>query len=135
MSEKRKYRQFTPGQKAEIVLAGLRGDRSVRDVCREYEIAETLYYQWRVDRWPGPARAHHPRGQRLPQRLTRMITVPARQRTQLVENCLLPGPVPPSIPRRDRLRDRFALPHRQSHSTRVAQNRTVQRRRAGSGHS
>lgn len=47
MSEKRKYRQFTPQQKAEVVLAGLRGDRTVRDVCREYEIAETLYYQWR----------------------------------------------------------------------------------------
>jgi transposase len=47
MSEKRKYRTFTPEQKAEIVLAGLRGDRTVRDVCREYEIAETLYYQWR----------------------------------------------------------------------------------------
>ncbi|NHC47645.1 transposase [Motilibacter aurantiacus] len=47
MSEKRKYRVFTPDQKAEIVLAGLRGDRTVRDVCREYEIAETLYYQWR----------------------------------------------------------------------------------------
>ncbi|MCW2573197.1 MAG: hypothetical protein JWO88_3255 [Frankiales bacterium] len=47
MSEKRKYRQFTPEQKSEIVLAGLRGDRSVRDVCREHEIAETLYYQWR----------------------------------------------------------------------------------------
>ena len=47
MSEQRKYRQFTPDQKAEIVLAGLRGDRSVRDVCREYQIAETLYYQWR----------------------------------------------------------------------------------------
>lgn len=31
MSEKRKYRQFTPEQKAEIVLAGLRGDRGVRD--------------------------------------------------------------------------------------------------------
>jgi transposase len=29
------------------VLAGLRGDRSVRDVCRDYQIAETLYYQWR----------------------------------------------------------------------------------------
>jgi transposase len=29
------------------VLAGLHGDRSVRDVCRAYEIAETLYYQWR----------------------------------------------------------------------------------------
>ncbi|NHC16273.1 transposase, partial [Motilibacter deserti] len=47
MSEKRKYRVFTPEQRAETVLAGLRGDRSVRDVCREYEIAETLYYQWR----------------------------------------------------------------------------------------
>ncbi len=29
------------------MLAGLRGDRPVRDVCREYEISETLYYQWR----------------------------------------------------------------------------------------
>jgi transposase-like protein len=46
MSEQRKYRQFTLEQKSEIVLAGLRGDRSVRDVCREYQIAETLYYQW-----------------------------------------------------------------------------------------
>ena len=52
MSEKRKYRTFTPDQKAEIVLAGLRGDRTVRDICREYEIAETLYYQWR-ERLPG----------------------------------------------------------------------------------
>ncbi len=47
MSEKRKYRQFTPDQKAEIVLAGLRGDRSVREVCREHEVSEALYYQWR----------------------------------------------------------------------------------------
>ena len=47
MSEKRSYRKFTAKQKAEIVLAGLRGDRPVRDVCREHEIAETLYYQWR----------------------------------------------------------------------------------------
>ncbi len=29
------------------MLAGLRGDRSVREVCREHEIAETLYYDWR----------------------------------------------------------------------------------------
>ena len=47
MSEQRTYRQFTPEQRAEIVLAGLRGDRSVRDVCRENQIAETSYYQWR----------------------------------------------------------------------------------------
>jgi transposase-like protein len=41
VSETRKYRQFSPDQKAETVLAGLRGDRAVRDVCGEYEIAET----------------------------------------------------------------------------------------------
>jgi len=47
MSEQRKYRKFSAQQKVEIVLAGLRGDRSVRDVCREHQIAETLYYGWR----------------------------------------------------------------------------------------
>jgi transposase-like protein len=47
VAEQRKYRRFTAKQKAEIVLAGIRGDRSVKDVCREHEIAETLYYQWR----------------------------------------------------------------------------------------
>ena len=29
------------------MLAGLRGDRSVKEVCREHEISETLYYSWR----------------------------------------------------------------------------------------
>ena len=29
------------------MLAGLRGDRSVKDVCREHEIADALYYSWR----------------------------------------------------------------------------------------
>ena len=47
MSEQRKYRTFTAQQKIEIVLAGLRGDRTVKEVCREHEIAETLYYNWR----------------------------------------------------------------------------------------
>jgi hypothetical protein len=39
MSEKRKYRQLTVAQKTDVVLAGLRGDRRVRGVCREHEIA------------------------------------------------------------------------------------------------
>jgi transposase-like protein len=47
LAEQRRYRKFTAKQKAEIVIAGLREDRSVRDVCREHDIAETLYYQWR----------------------------------------------------------------------------------------
>ena len=47
MSEQRKYRSWTAQQKIEIVLAGLRGDRSVKEVCREHAISETLYYSWR----------------------------------------------------------------------------------------
>jgi transposase len=47
LSEQRKYRGWTAQQKLEIVLAGLRGDRSVREVCREHGISETLYYGWR----------------------------------------------------------------------------------------
>jgi len=47
LADQRRYRKFTAQQKLEIVLAGLRGDRSVKDVCREHEIAETLYYSWR----------------------------------------------------------------------------------------
>jgi transposase len=47
LSEQRKYRTFTAQQKIEIVLAGLRGDRPVKEVCREHQIAETLYYAWR----------------------------------------------------------------------------------------
>ena len=47
MAEQRRCRKFTASQKLEIVLAGLRGDRTVKDVCREHEIAETLYYSWR----------------------------------------------------------------------------------------
>ena len=47
LATRRNYRKFTAQQKLEIVLAGLRGDRTVKDVCREHEIAETLYYSWR----------------------------------------------------------------------------------------
>ena len=48
MSEQKKqYRSWTAEQKIAIVLAGLRGDRSVKEVCREHAISETLYYGWR----------------------------------------------------------------------------------------
>jgi transposase len=47
LSEQRKYRSWTAQQKLEIVLAGLRGDRSVREVCREHAISERRYYGWR----------------------------------------------------------------------------------------
>jgi transposase-like protein len=47
LSETKKYRTWTVAQKLEIVLAGLRGDRSVAEVCREHEISENLFYTWR----------------------------------------------------------------------------------------
>lgn len=47
MSGRRTYRKYSAERKLEIVLAGLRGDRSVRDVCREAEISEDLFYSWR----------------------------------------------------------------------------------------
>jgi transposase len=61
MTEKRNRRSFSPDQKLAIVLAGLRGDRSVLEVCREYEISDGLFYAWRdqlleaaKDRFAGP---------------------------------------------------------------------------------
>ena len=47
MSERKKYRTWTVAQKLEIVLAGLRGERSVAEVCREHQISENLFYTWR----------------------------------------------------------------------------------------
>jgi transposase len=47
LSETKKYRKFTPAQKLELVLASLRGDRSVAEICREHEISETLLRRWR----------------------------------------------------------------------------------------
>lgn len=47
MSEKKRYGTWTVQQKLEIVLAGLRGDRLVAEVCREHRISEALYYGWR----------------------------------------------------------------------------------------
>jgi transposase len=45
--QRKKYRSWTAQRKIEIVLAGLRGDRTVKDVCREHEISDTLFYSWR----------------------------------------------------------------------------------------
>jgi putative transposase len=78
-SEQRTCRRLSPGQKAEVVLAGLRSGRSVRDACREYQIAETLSDQWRV-RLPedgkaavGQPRARRPRSRPSWTRLTRRV--------------------------------------------------------------
>jgi Transposase len=47
LSDKRKYRRFTAKQKVELVLASLRGDRSIAEICREHDLSETLLRRWR----------------------------------------------------------------------------------------
>ena len=47
MSEKRNYRKFTAQQKTELVLASLRGQKTVAEICRENDISETLLRTWR----------------------------------------------------------------------------------------
>ncbi len=46
-TQRRAKRQFTAQQKLEIVLAGLRGEKTTQEVCREHEITPGQYYQWR----------------------------------------------------------------------------------------
>ncbi len=39
-------RRFTPDQKIQIVLEGLRGEIPVTEVCRKAGIAPSVYYKW-----------------------------------------------------------------------------------------
>jgi transposase len=47
MGDTRKYRKFTAQQKTEIVLASLRGPKSMAELCREHDIADSLLRKWR----------------------------------------------------------------------------------------
>jgi transposase len=47
MSDTRKYRKFAAQQKTEIVLASLRGPKSMAELCREHDIADSLLRKWR----------------------------------------------------------------------------------------
>ena len=48
MSERRRtYRRFTAQQKLELVMASLRGERSIAELCREHQISESLLRRWR----------------------------------------------------------------------------------------
>lgn len=81
MSEKKKYRTWTVPQKLEIVLAGLRGDRSVAELCREHQISENLYYTWREKLLDGGA-------ERLSGKEERTELVELRKRVRDLERTL-----------------------------------------------
>ena len=46
LSETRRYRKFTAQQKLELVMASLRGERSIAELCREHQISESLLRRW-----------------------------------------------------------------------------------------
>jgi transposase-like protein len=45
MNQKR--RTFGAPFKLETVLEGIRGEKSIAQICRERDITETMYYKWR----------------------------------------------------------------------------------------
>ena len=47
LSETRNYRKFTAQQKTEIVLASLRGPKTMTELCRDHDIADSLLRKWR----------------------------------------------------------------------------------------
>ncbi|WP_028060539.1 transposase [Candidatus Solirubrobacter pratensis] len=47
MSENRRYRKFGAQQKTELVLASLRGPKTITELCREQDISESLLRKWR----------------------------------------------------------------------------------------
>jgi transposase-like protein len=42
-----KQRKWTSEEKIAIVLEGIKGSKSVADICREHKIGQSLYYRWR----------------------------------------------------------------------------------------
>ncbi len=64
MSDTRKYRKFSAQQKTEIVLASLRGPKSMPEFCREDDIADSLLRKWREQFLAAGAERLHGRQQR-----------------------------------------------------------------------
>lgn len=44
---KRKRRTYNAEFKLDTVMEGIRGEKSIAQICREREIKDTLYYKWR----------------------------------------------------------------------------------------
>jgi transposase-like protein len=43
----KKQRTFSAEFKLDTVIEGLRGEKSIAQICREREITDSLYYKWR----------------------------------------------------------------------------------------
>src|SRR4051812_3442187 len=46
VGKSRSYRKFSAQQKTELVLASLRGAKTIAPLCREHDISESLLRKW-----------------------------------------------------------------------------------------
>ena len=46
---------WTADEKLAIILEGLRGDRSILEICKDYQITPARFYRWR-EKFPASAR-------------------------------------------------------------------------------
>ena len=53
-----KRRKIDAEIKMVAVLEGLKGESSVADICRKYQISESLYYRWRDKFLAGGPQTH-----------------------------------------------------------------------------
>ena len=42
-----KRRNWSSDEKLAIVITGIRGEKTVSEICREYQISQSVYYKWR----------------------------------------------------------------------------------------
>ena len=52
-----KQRKWSAEEKLAIVLEGVKGKRTVADICREHQISQALFYRWRDKFLEGGKRA------------------------------------------------------------------------------
>ena len=64
MGESRTYRKFSAQQKTELVLASLRGPKTIAQLCREHDISESLLRKWREQFLAAGAERLHGRQER-----------------------------------------------------------------------
>jgi len=80
-------RKFDPDTKVAIVLEGLKGNTTIAEVCRKYQISETLYYKWRDKFLEGGRRAfispENDRTKELEKKIEELEKIIGRQTVQI----------------------------------------------------
>jgi transposase-like protein len=82
-----KRRKFDPDKKVAIVLEGLKGETTIAELCKKYQISETLYYKWRDKFLEGGKKAflspENDREKALERRIEELEKIIGRQTVQL----------------------------------------------------